>query len=90
MATVVTANRSEFVNQVIKHYSENRVGQFSKYLDTDPMFITYYAVNMAQSRADIGTDAIEDVLGPESPIRFNKILRYPIFIKGGLEEDQHK
>ena len=87
MATVVTANRSEFVNQVIKHYSENRVGQFSKYLDTDPMFITYYAVNMAQSRADIGTDAIEDVLGPESPIRFNKILRYPIFIKGGLEPD---
>lgn len=87
MATVVTANRSEFVNQVIQHYTENRVGQFSKYLDTDPMYVTYYAVNMTMSRADLGTDAISDVIGPESPIRFNKILRYPIYIKGGLEPE---
>lgn len=87
MATVVSANRSEFVNQVIKHYTDNRVGQFSKYLDTDPIFVTYYAVNMAMSRADIGTDAISDIIGPESPIRYNKILKYPVYIKGGFEPE---
>ena len=87
MATVISNSRSEFVQNVIKNYTENRIGQYSKYLDTDPIYVTYYAINMVHSRADPGTDAIQDVTGSSSPIRYNKITKFPIYIKGGFEPD---
>lgn len=87
MATVISNSRSEFVQNVIRNYTENRVGQYSKYLDTDPIYVTYYSINMVHSRADPGTDAIQDVTGPKSPIRYNKIEGLPIYIKGGFEPD---
>lgn len=87
MATVLSNSRSEFVQNVIRNYTENRIGQYSKYLDTDPIYVTYYAINMVHSRADPGTDAIQDVTGPSSPIRYNKITNFPIYIKGGFEPD---
>jgi hypothetical protein len=34
---------------------------------------------MVRSRQDVGTGAIESELGPRSPIRFNKILNFPIY-----------
>lgn len=87
MASVISNSRSEFVQNVIKTYSENRVGQYSKYLDTDPIYVTYYSINMVHSRADIGTDAIQDVTGSNSPIRYNKIEGLPVYIKGGFEPE---
>lgn len=87
MAEITKIDRSKFVSSVIKTFTDNRIGQFSKYLDADPIFVTYYAVNMAHSRADLGTDAIADVLGAQSPIRYNKIEKFPIYIRGGLEPE---
>lgn len=85
MATLMNTEKSQFLNKVIETYTDNRVGQYSKYLDTDPTFVTYYAINQANSRADIGTDAVFSVIGPQSPIRYNKIENFPIYFKGGLE-----
>lgn len=82
MATILSTEKSQFINKVIETYTENRVGQYSKYLDTDPIFVTYYAINQAQSRADLGTDAVYSVLGENSPIRYNKIENFPLYFKG--------
>lgn len=87
MAELTSIDRSKFVSSVIKTFTDNRIGQFSKYLDTDPIFVTYYAVNLVHSRADLGTDAIADVLGSQSPIRYNKIMKFPIYIRGGIEPE---
>lgn len=85
MATLFNTEKSQFVNKVIETYTENRVGQYSKYLDTDPIFVTYYSINQANSRADLGTDAVYSVLGENSPIRYNRIQNLPIYFKGGLD-----
>lgn len=85
MAEFIKTTRSDFVKEVTKKFTDNRVSQFSKYLDTDVTFVTYYPVNLAKSRADLGTDSVMDILGPQSPIRYNKIQGFPIFIKGGLD-----
>lgn len=85
MAEFIKTSRSDFVKDVTQKYTDNRVGQFSKYLDTDVTFVTYFTVNMAKSRADLGTDSIMDVLGSQSPIRYNEIKEFPIFFKSGLE-----
>ena len=41
--------------------------------------MTYYAVNMAMSRAGVGHNDIYDELGPKSPLRFNKITEFPVY-----------
>lgn len=85
MASLYNTEKSAFVNKVIETYTENRVGQYSKYLDADPVFVTYYSINQANSRADLGTDAVYEILGSNSPIRYNRIQNLPIYFKGGLE-----
>lgn len=70
----------------------NRLGQYSKYLDTTPTFVTYYSINQARSRADAASGMIEELIGHNSPLRFNKITEFPIYkmqqlIPNGTFED---
>ena len=92
MALVLSSEKSHFVNKLTETYSSNRLGQYSKYLDTTPTFVTYYSINQARSRADVGTGMVNELISPQSPIRFNKITEFPIYkmqqlIPNGTFED---
>jgi len=92
LALVLSSEKSHFVNKITETYSANRLGQYSKYLDTTPTFVTYYSVNLARSRADVGTGMINELISPGSPLRFNKITEFPIYkmsqlIPNGTFED---
>lgn len=94
MATVYNTETSQFVKSAANILAENKVGQYSKYLDSNPIMVTYYSVNMVMSRADIGTGKIYDELGKSSPLRYNKIKNFPVYHVSGLQpnimfEDGH-
>ena len=79
MARVFSSEKSQFITRATEIYNSNRVGQYSKYLDSNPLFITYYSLNVAMSTADVGLNNIYDELGPKSPLRFNKITEFPVY-----------
>ena len=79
MAHIFNAEKSQFIQQAIDIYGQNKIGQYSKYLDSQPTFVTYYAVNQAMSRTDIGLGQAYDELGPSSPLRYNKITEFPVY-----------
>lgn len=82
MATTFNSNVSQyskFISDATDIYSQNKVNQYSKYLDSHPTFVTYYAVNEVMSRTDIGLGSVYDELGPNSPLRFNKITELPLY-----------
>ena len=79
MALILSSEKSQFVQKAIDIYTQNRLGQYSKYLNSTPTFVTYYAINQALSRADLGSGQVYDIIGPNSPIKFNKILEFPIY-----------
>lgn len=81
MAKAYNTETSQFTQAVIDSFTRNRIGQFSKYLDTDPYFVTYYHINDTLSRADNITDQVYDQIGPKSPIKYNKITQFPIYMK---------
>ena len=81
LAKVFSTESSQYTQAVIDSFTKNRIGQFSKYLDSDPYFVTYYHINDTLSRADIGTDQVYEQLGPKSPLRFNKIKKFPVYLK---------
>ena len=79
MGRILNVEHVGFINNIIDIYAKNKVGQYAKFLNSVPTFVTYYHRNMVQSRQDVGTGMIESELGPRSPIRFNKITNFPIF-----------
>lgn len=87
MAQILNVEKPQYINQVIDIYAKNKIGQYSKYLDKAPTYVTYYHINEALSRSDVGTGNIESELGERSPIRFNKITNFPIYNIPELKPD---
>ena len=79
MALVLSSAKSHFINKMTETFLNNKLGQYSKYLDTTPTFVTYYAINQARSRADAGSGMVYELINDQSPIRYNKITDFPVY-----------
>ena len=87
MAKIINVEKSQYLNSNIEIYAGNKVGQYSKYLDKNPLFVTYFHVNSVMSRTDVGTGGINADLGKGSPIRFNQINNLPVYNIPDLKPD---
>lgn len=76
---ITSVESSKYISQQQKYLSNIRIGQFAKFLNKNPMFVTYYPINNAESRTDAGTGAVHEDIGPRSPVRYNKIRQLPAF-----------
>lgn len=72
----------QFINDNIIQYEERMNSQYSRFLEKTPTFVTYYHINNINSITDNGFQAIEQVIGGDSPLRFNLIKDFPVY---GLE-----
>lgn len=87
MAKILSVETSPYYEKQIEIYAKNKVGQFSKYLDKNPTFVEYYHINRVLSRADIGSQSVKAEVGPNSPIRYNKIKEFPLYGLSELKPD---
>lgn len=87
MINIVGTERPEYISNNIGIFVKNKIGEYSKFLNMNPIFITYYAVNKVMSTQDVGTGSIESEIGIRSPIRFNKICNFPIYNVPELKPD---
>ena len=87
MAKIMSVERVQTLTNNIDIYTKNKLGQYSKFLEKNPIFVTYYHINHAMSRADVGTGTVEAELGERSPIRFNKIRNFPVYNIPELKPD---
>lgn len=93
MARILNIEKSEYINQNIEAYASSRVGQYSKYLDKNPLFLTWFHVNEAHTRSDTGSGGIHSEIGPMSPVRYTQINGLPVYgipseLKPQAEYDQ--
>lgn len=87
MARIIGTEKSPYYEKHVEIYSKNKVGQYAKYLQRNPIFVEYYQINQALSRADTGLQSITTLVGSQSPIRYNKISDFPIFNMTDLKPD---
>ena len=80
MAKSISVEQSAYIQSQQQYLSDLRTGQFAKFLNKNPLYVTYYPVVNALSRVDSGTGAIQEEIGPNSPVRYNKIKNLPAFI----------
>lgn len=76
---ITSVESSAYVQQQQQQLADYKVGQYAKFLEKNPIYVTYYAINHARSTADAGTGDSYENIGPKSPVRYNKILNLPVF-----------
>lgn len=79
MAKIIKVEQSGYINKAIDIYAANKVGQYSKFLDKNQVFVTYFPINQVMSRADTGLGGVSEELGSGSSLRYNKIKNFPVY-----------
>jgi hypothetical protein len=67
---------------IIETYLDNYVkttNDFSRFIEGSPNFVTYYSKDVQASTEDMTLGGVLEVIGSESPIKFNKIENFPIY-----------
>lgn len=70
-----------FVNDNIALHSQRMESKYTRFLEKSPTYVTYYSIDQTETTVDTGFQDVERVLGANSPIRFNKIADFPIFME---------
>lgn len=73
----------EFIQNNVNILEKRTSSPYAIFLDKRPSFVTYYHVNKVLSTTDKGLKNVEALNGVRSPIRYNKILQFPIY---GIED----
>lgn len=69
----------QYLDSNVFLYEKRLESQYTKFLEGNPTFVTYYHINTINSTADSGFMDVENIVGPDSPIRFQKIEAFPIY-----------
>ena len=77
MAIII--NEQRMVDENTFLYEEKIKSPTSRFLDTTPTFVTYYHINDNVTTADDGFIDVADFIGKDSPLRFNKIEKFPLY-----------
>lgn len=72
-------NEASFINNNIFKYEERMNSQYARFLEKSPTFVTYFQIDNIDSTADNGFQSVERIIGPNSPVRFKKIVDFPVY-----------
>ena len=76
---------AEFINENVSLLQQRQGSMYSIFLESRPTFTTYYHVNKIRSKTDLGLKMPERLNGVLSPIRYNKLMNFPLY---GIEQIQ--
>jgi len=68
-------------DNILKHL-QNSYSYQSKRLQGTPIFVTYYNRNISASDQDQPLETVKDLLGYESPVNYNKVNNFPLYLAG--------
>jgi hypothetical protein len=80
MGQVVTsAEMRRVVDANLKSYIEQGTAKYARLFGKSPTFVTYYAVDPDASMADVNLGGAIQLIGPESPVKYQIIHDFPIY-----------
>jgi hypothetical protein len=77
-------NEEQLIKNNVDKYIERSSSEYSKYLESTPTFVTYYHRNALGSTYDRGLENVEKDIGKDSPNKFNRIEKFPLYGIDGL------
>ena len=77
MGKLITEDK--LIKNNIEHYLDRSTSEYTRFLETTPNFVTYYQKDRLESSYDNGLENVENFLGKDSPMKFNKIENLPLY-----------
>ena len=75
-------NEKSLIDNNIFKYEDRLSSPSVRYIDKPPVYVTWYHLDTLHTTVDNGYGDVEEILSPNSPIRFRKIENFPVY---GLE-----
>jgi len=72
-------NPDEFISNNVDKYIERSTSNYTTLLESTPVFVTYFHQNRAYTTNDLGLENVEDDLGRDSSIKYEKIRKLPVY-----------
>lgn len=76
-------DEQKFIDDNSFKFEERISSPLVRFLDKNPVFVTYYHIDNNESTVANGWEDIKSLTGKESPLKYQKITKFPIF---GLEK----
>ncbi|MBE0344249.1 hypothetical protein E4V51_31150, partial [Paenibacillus sp. 28ISP30-2] len=70
---------AEMINNNINQFVQSSTEDYAVFQDKAPVFVTYYSRHAYASTFDKNFEAHNEVVGQESPNKFNKIENLPVY-----------
>lgn len=78
MASLII-DEEKFIEDSAFKYEERINSPLVRFLDRSPVFVTYYHINNDESLSAEGFCDVENLIGENSPIKYQKISKFPVF-----------
>lgn len=72
-------NEQKMVEDTTFQFENRFKSPTARFIDTTPVFVTYYHIDVDNTTVDEGFLDVASVIGNRSPIRFNKIENFPLY-----------
>lgn len=69
----------EIVTNSINTYIKDSTETYPNFLESAPFFVTYYSRSAYQSTFDVSLENYNEVVGEESPNKFHKVEKLPVY-----------
>ena len=79
MGQFINEPEKELFNKVFDDYLD-ATNRYSKQQTSAPVFVDYYSIKLDTSTKDMGLNNVTEVVGNESPLKYNKINDFPIYL----------
>jgi hypothetical protein len=77
MAKIVSTK--DLTTNIVKTFLEVSTKDYSTFLQSAPIFVTYYSKDLLKSSYDTTFENVNEVIGADSPVIFNKVNDLPIY-----------
>lgn len=80
MPRISSIDMNHITQSIASDIQKNLKGQFIRFLDgATPAFCTVYTMNNNETTGEIGSYKVDDYIGYNSPVKYNKVFNYPFF-----------
>lgn len=72
-------NEEKFIEQSVALLDERINSPVARFIEQTPTFVIYYHINVDESTSDEGFKNVDSVIGNNSPIKYQRIDKFPIY-----------
>jgi hypothetical protein len=80
-------NEESMLNGNIFKFEQRLQSHVNKYIENGALLTTYYSQNENNTTVDRGIQDIDQLFGKQSPLRYNKIIDFPVYGFGKITPD---